>query len=310
MDHPDAHTELVDRLVEGRDSWRTLLVAGASDAGKTTFAALLGERLTGDGPAVRVDCDIGQSTIGPPATVGAASEPLEPGPSDPGTARSGDSGDAGTGTPDPLALRFVGSTSPSRHFLPLLTGVIRLVDRALAEPDARVILDDMGYYLGGGGSELHHQLVDAVLPDHLVALQRQHEVERLLDSFERRTGVEVHRLPVAEEARERSRDERRRYRRRRFARHFEGARRQTVDLSRVGLNGHVPNLADPRASSRRLLGLCGEDGSLLSLACLDSADPDAGRLEVLAPGFDPGELVSVSFGSLRLEPEETGESRA
>lgn len=293
MSPTSSATELVDALADRVDGWRKVAVVGAPGSGKTTFASALGGRLAEEGPVVRVDSDVGQSTIGPPATVGAAREPLDA---------------EGSG---PLALRFVGGTTPSRHFVPLVTGVVRLVERGIrefGESATRVVLDDSGYYEGGGGAELHYQLIDAVRPDHLVALQRDDELERLLANFDRRDDVEVHRLPVPGEARERSREERRRYRRRRFARHFTDATDHTVRLEGLGLNGHVPDLSGPRAVSDLLVGLCDREGFLMVLGRLDAADPDAGTLDVHAPPFAPERLASVSFGSLRLEPEETGES--
>ena len=50
----------------------TGLVLGASDTGKTTLVETLAGKLAEAGPVAVVDADIGQSHIGPPATVGWA----------------------------------------------------------------------------------------------------------------------------------------------------------------------------------------------------------------------------------------------
>jgi len=48
------------------------LILGASDTGKTTLAAALAKCAASRGPVGIIDADIGQSHIGPPATVGWA----------------------------------------------------------------------------------------------------------------------------------------------------------------------------------------------------------------------------------------------
>ncbi|MGH7279683.1 MAG: Clp1/GlmU family protein, partial [Candidatus Rokuibacteriota bacterium] len=50
---------------------RVTLVVGESEAGKTSLVAALGNALIARGLSVAVvDADVGQSEIGPPATVG------------------------------------------------------------------------------------------------------------------------------------------------------------------------------------------------------------------------------------------------
>jgi polynucleotide 5'-hydroxyl-kinase GRC3/NOL9 len=85
-----------------------VVLLGASDSGKTTLARILTERCTAAGRTVGlVDGDIGQSSLGPPTTVGLAilspNLPITP-------------------SPRPQVLHFVGSTSPPGHFLPLILG--------------------------------------------------------------------------------------------------------------------------------------------------------------------------------------------
>ena len=55
---------------------RVSVVIGASDAGKTTLIAALASELASRGePVGVVDSDVGQSEIGPPATVGLGRSP-------------------------------------------------------------------------------------------------------------------------------------------------------------------------------------------------------------------------------------------
>ena len=83
-----------------------------------------------------LDADVGQKTVGPPATVGHEAHPRRP----------------TTSTLDALAhadaLGFVGSTSPQDHLLPLVGALARLRDRARAEGADLVVVDTSGHGRG------------------------------------------------------------------------------------------------------------------------------------------------------------------
>lgn len=109
---------------------RVVMVIGAAEAGKTTFTAWLANHLHARGLSVGiVDADIGQSEIGPPATVGlgAVRRPLT---------RSGDA--------ETVDLEFVGVTSPGRQPWRTAEATGRLVARARTRFD-RVVVDTSGF---------------------------------------------------------------------------------------------------------------------------------------------------------------------
>ena len=85
------------------------MVFGAPDTGETFMVRKLARFLAGHGPIAIVDTDIGQSSVGPPACVGAL---RVEGRIEPWVAAT--------------QLHFVGGFSPLGHFLPLLQGLIRL----------------------------------------------------------------------------------------------------------------------------------------------------------------------------------------
>lgn len=89
-----------------------LLVIGATDIGKSTFARYLYQRLCLDARRVAyLDGDPGQSTLGPPATMTLALN-------QPGQAIFPPQGQTWRS--------FVGAVSPRGHMLPLLVGASRL----------------------------------------------------------------------------------------------------------------------------------------------------------------------------------------
>ncbi len=199
-----------------------VLLVGASDAGKTTLARyLIGEWNRKGIRVALVDGDIGQSTLGPPTTISLAFFP-------PGSLEN---------FPPPVILRFIGATSPHGHFLPLIVGLKRLVDRAAAEKVGIILVDTTGLIHGPAGRELKFRKIDLLRPQHLIALERQGEVEPLLLPYEGRRDLRVHRLPVAEAAANKSREGRRAHRERKFREYFARAHPLELSLKRVRLHG-------------------------------------------------------------------------
>lgn len=273
-----AWQELLHQLEEG-GPWRSVFVIGPTGSGKTTFCRFLGERLSRRWRTAAVDCDPGQSALGLPTSLALAWEPWDGG--------------------RPLALRFVGSTSPSGHFLGMLSGVKRLADLAVAEGAQKTIFDSSGYMDFSTGREFHFQLVDMLEPDHLVAIQQTGELEPLLRWFARRLRPRVHRLPVSSAVRVRSREERRAYREGKYARYFAGATLQALPLDGIGVVG--VDSATWRAAEwrQRLVALCDRRGFVVALGIVEALE--RGVLRLYAPSFEPGQVASVHPGSLRLD---------
>jgi len=204
-----------------------VMVLGASDSGKTTLCRILAEHWRMAGRTVGlVDGDIGQSSIGPPATIGLAI--LSP------HHRFPDS-------PFPRLLYFVGSTSPPGHFLSHILGTQSLVQSAVHLGAEIVLVDTTGLITGAAAVSLKWHKFQAIRPQHVLALQRQGELEPILQLMEDQTSLQVHRLPVSAKAVRRSHAARRKYREERFQEYFAQALRHDLhwkDLrfSRLWLN--------------------------------------------------------------------------
>jgi polynucleotide 5'-hydroxyl-kinase GRC3/NOL9 len=268
-------------LLERDPSWRTVFVLGLTDSGKTTLCRFLGRELARHWPTARVDGDPGQSFFGPPACLGLAWEPWD-------------------GNSSPV-LRFVGSTSPMRHFLQTLTGIKRLVDHAFEEGAQKVVLDSSGYMNTDAGREFHFQTLDLLEPDYLVALQQADEMEPLLASFARRVKPRLHRLQISPAVVGRSWIERRLYREEKFKRYFQGATAQVISLENLGIHGMVPALDRPESYYHRMVALCDCRGFVSVLGIVEQIELDKARLYLYAPPFQHSQIASVQFGSISLE---------
>jgi polynucleotide 5'-hydroxyl-kinase GRC3/NOL9 len=199
---------------------RRILLLGATDTGKTTFLTWLVNTLWGQGRRIGiVDADVGQSSLGPPTTIGlgVVAQPL---PS--------------LQELTPAALYFVGSTSPRGHLIPVIVGTARMVDRAQKSEVDQVIVDTCGFVSADAGQALKHYQIDLVNPDVVVCLQRADECEHILLAFRYRQRPRILRLRASQACRCRSIEERRLYRQRALQRYF--AKPKIVTLSWDDLN--------------------------------------------------------------------------
>ena len=272
-----AWEEATERILRAR--WRTLLVLGAIDVGKSHFCRALADRLLRTGRRVAlIDTDLGQKTIGPPATVTLG----YPRPSV-----------AGDGTP-PALMHFVGSTSPAGHFLPVVAGTAALAGAAQAD---HVIIDTDGMVVPAG-LFLKWQMIDAVRPDALIAIERDEELAQLRCA----TLVPVLRLAPSEAARPKSKADRAAARRRAFAAYFRDAPRVGVPIEALAIQ-HLA--AAPRhwdLMPGRLCGTIDAAGWGSGLAIIAAIDGQRHRIELVTP-VDPAGIRALRPGSILLSPD-------
>jgi polynucleotide 5'-hydroxyl-kinase GRC3/NOL9 len=276
----DGWSDIVEALRQDPAPTRCYVV-GSTDAGKTTLCRFLIGELARSAKTAYVDCDTGQSQIGPPTTEGMAFYPARP--------------------DEPPKMRFVGSTSPGGHLLQMLTGSKRLVEAAAEQGANATVIDSPGLVFGGVGLEFQFQMIDLLRPMHIVALQKGRELERLLASFASHPAITVHRVPISPAVVTRSAAERRRYREERFAAYFSEAASRTVSLRGLGLHGRVPDLRNPHGVEMRLIALNDNENFTLSLGIIEKADPGRRLLWVHAPPIEPAAIASIQFGSLYLD---------
>ncbi|MFP4616220.1 MAG: Clp1/GlmU family protein [Thiohalorhabdus sp.] len=190
---------------------RRIVVAGAADRGKSSFCRYLAARFLEAGTAAALlDADVGQKELGPPAalTLGSGAAAREPGEG-------------------AHAFYFVGAVSPRGHFLPVAVGSGRLLAQAGDQP---VIVSTDGMVRGPGRILRHYQM-EALAPDHVVALEAEGEA----GSVPVPQGTAVHRLHPAPSARARNPAERKAARQRAFRAYFRDAGRAVLDLEGLHL---------------------------------------------------------------------------
>jgi polynucleotide 5'-hydroxyl-kinase GRC3/NOL9 len=287
---------MLSGMIQVRESWKELVseirafegpsliyVMGASDRGKTTFCRYLSQSLGRDCVTAYVDCDPGQSLIGPPSTMGLEFPGRVP---------------AHLSLPE--ILFFTGSISPQGHLLQNLSGIVKLVNKAREMGASSIILDSSGYVLDPSAREFQFTVIDLLSPDFLVAFQYPGELEGILANFARRNGTVVQRMPVPDAVRTRSRFVRQEYRRIRFQAYFRQAEVRRLSLQGIGLHGSLPELL-PEMEGSLLVGLSNGDNFLVVMGVVRDCDMQGGRLCIYAPPFEPSLVRSVHFGSLHLD---------
>jgi polynucleotide 5'-hydroxyl-kinase GRC3/NOL9 len=273
---------LVDDAVRTK---HTVVLVGGLDTGKTTLSRTLlaGALEAGRAPAF-LDADVGQKSVGPPATITlkrvATAADLEP-----------------DRFAEADALSFVGSTTPEGHLLPVLAGVATLHRRAIEGGADFMVVDTSGLVSGIYGQILKYHKIELLRPDLVVGIQRGEELLPLLGVIQRFFATEVVPLGVHPGVVPTTVDERAENREAAMRRYFSG------DLHRFRVKPTVfmpalPPLFDLANLHRILVGLSDGAGAYTGLGVLEHA-PDEGVLRLISPvAAGP---KALRLGSVRLE---------
>ena len=263
-----------------------VFLLGGIDTGKTTFGLELVRRAHAAGvPAAFVDGDVGQSTIGPPTTVGLAGSGALVGGSD--LVRS------------PDAMAFVGAISPRGHLLPLVTGTARLTARARAQGSRLVVVDTTGFVSGIYGQTLKFFKMEMVAPDLIVAFERGGDLEPLVGIAQRFLPAEIAEVQVSDDVAPRSVEDRAALREARFGAYFAG------DLSRWKVKPTVfmptlPPEFDLGLLDGLVVGMDDGRGECVGIGLLEY-DEAGDFLRMVSP-VDQG-VRGLRLGSIRMDTD-------
>lgn len=278
----DPYDEVVERALASRG---VILLVGGLDSGKSTLASRIARASIEAGLQVGfLDADVGQSTVGPPATVGLrmcrSLQDLDP---------------ASLARADRLA--FVGATSPQGHLLPLVVGTRLLLDEAREQGADTVVTDTTGLVSGVYGQLLKFHKIAVLRPDLVVGLERGEELQPLLGVVRRFFAAEVLTLrvhadvvPASVEQRATNRED-----------SMRGYFQEPLQRFRVKPTVFVPALPalfDLTVLDHLLVGLSDGKGSCIGVGYLEYL-AEEGALRLISPVAEaPKALI---LGSVRLE---------
>ncbi len=260
-----------------------ILVLGASDSGKSTFARYVYTRLVEHCERVGfLDADVGQNSFGLPATLTLA---VNRGIWDvcfpPGGSRR---------------VSFVGSNTPHGVMLAVVLGLERLRRFARRMNVNALVIDTSGLVDPlHGGAELKWAKVALFRPCMVVALAREQELEPLIAPLRYLPDVCLVELPAWDGVRPRTMEMRRAYRAACYRAYFAAAPRVPLPY------GHLAVFPDRDFIAGRLAALEGRDGFALALALIESANEAVVWLRT--PWTAQERVAALRMGNLRLDLE-------
>jgi len=277
---PETHIPRSWELILPRLPRGTIMVLGASDSGKSTFARYLVRTLCADARRLGyLDCDVGQSTLGLPTTLNLA---ISPSP-----ARGWES-----------LTYFVGHISPRAHMLPLVIGAHKLQCQAQALGVTTLIVDTTGLVeASAGGVTLKHSLIELLAPTALVALRQGAELDPILRPWYHHARIQVFELQAVAEAVVKPREARIYRRHQLWRRYFDQGAFRTLPLRDLP---HIAVFGLGRACRGRLLAFQDERGLVLGLGIIQAYDLRVQELVLCTPLADLTGVRSLRIGTIRF----------
>jgi polynucleotide 5'-hydroxyl-kinase GRC3/NOL9 len=271
------------------------IILGATDTGKTTLAKFLISNLCKrDLKVALVDADIGQSFLGPPTTIGFSIFKSDP---------------TWELILSPPEIFFVGSTTPEGCFPIHLKGVKRMSDKASSSGADVIIVDTTGFILGEAGKELKIRKIDLLSPRFLIALQKESEIEPLLELYQGNSLYKILRLTLSEQVKPRTLEERRVYRTNKFQDYFKQAVIRELGTDEVQMEGEV---LDPNGDTLPLdwalringllIGLKDTHDETQALGVIRNYSEEKKVLRVLTPLREIQEVKTIQLSSHKFIP--------
>lgn len=261
----------------------TLMVIGAPDTGKSTFARYVYQRVCRAGRRVAfLDGDPGQSVLGPPTTM---------------TVALGQAAHDHFPPRGPRGRWFVGATSPRGHLLQAVVGSSRLLEVAKASGVEVVVFDTSGFVdAAGGGIALKMAKIELLRPAAVFALARGQELDRLLTPLDYWPQMRLFRLQPSTAVQARDQATRQAARAARFAAYFARAQAQVIRWA------HLAVLPAAHFTAQRLVALQDRDGLARSLGIVLEDDPAARAVTLLARPIDQRGITTLRLGDTFVDP--------
>lgn len=265
-----------------------VVLIGGSDTGKTTFASSLASDALARGiPTALVDADLGQSTIGPPTTIGLSLLEKDDDLKDPRIS----------------SMYFVGDTSPFGHLLQSIVGTKQLVEKAQVLRAELTIVDTSGLITGAMGQALKYHEIQVLDCDHIVALQRSTELEYILRSISQYEKPYLHKLQVPIEVRRIPPEVRARHRKIRFHKYFRNARVCAYRADKISIYPPIIDLIRKRDYQNLIVALKNEKSETVGVGIIVKQRTRDLVIEVLTPVQPDIKIRGLELGFLRLSEE-------
>jgi polynucleotide 5'-hydroxyl-kinase GRC3/NOL9 len=181
-----------------------------------------------------------------------------------------------------------------------------MVDRVSSYGPEVILIDTTGFVLGEAGKELKRRKIDLVSPRFILALQKEDEIEPLLGQYQDNPLCRIYRLPLSEQVRAKSMEERRMNRSNKFREYFKDSVIQDLAMEEVHIEGEV---LDPDGAilpldwslriNGLLIGLKDEKEDTLALGTVKGYSEEKKTITVLTPLREIQRVKTIRLSSLR-----------
>ncbi len=277
---PDSWNKAVETVLALQQKPAVIMVMGAADSGKSSFVTYLLNRLVSKQQKVAVvDGDLGQSDVGPSATVAyaVATKPVF----------------------EIYNLRmqngfFVGVTSPQLWAKKTLAGFAAMMEEAAKREVDYTLVNTDGFVAGDDAVRFKLEVIKQVKPNIVVAAQIQNELQPILDCL----GGTILTIQPSQALSARTQEKRKLLREMTYSKYLKEAKLICIPQSQITVeprNG-VPKNQEPEKGV--LVGLYGLGNKFLGIGVLRAVNVGRRTLKIqTAVEMKPMRLV---FGKVQL----------
>jgi polynucleotide 5'-hydroxyl-kinase GRC3/NOL9 len=182
-----------------------------------------------------------------------------------------------------------------------------MVDKASSYGPDVILVDTTSFILGEAGQELKKRKIDLVSPRFILALQKYDEIEPILEHYKANALYKIYRLPLSEQIRPRSMEERRTNRTDKFRDYFKYSSIHELGIEEVQMEGEV---LDPSGAllpldwslriNGLLIGLKDSNDETLALGLIRNYFEEKKTLRVFTPLKEIQKVRKIQLSSLRL----------
>lgn len=258
------------------------LILGGSDTGKTTLAAVLTGQLAGYGSVGIIDADIGQSHIGPPATVGWAvvDKPQV------------DFTNYAVG-----GISFVGDVTPVGHLLQLTTAITQCVQQVSKKAEL-IIIDTPGFITGPSAAALWWTVQRILQPRLILAVQHNDELSDILSGI-RSFDTQLELIESLPQMPTKSPQERRNYRQSRFIKYFQDSRLYNISLNGMAIQQGRNSTHQGLVS--RAVGLRDKKGEDIAMGVIVDWRDEGAVAVIRSPEVDIRRICCLVIGDVAID---------
>ena len=182
-----------------------------------------------------------------------------------------------------------------------------MVEKAPSQGAEVIIVDTTGFILGDAGKELKRRKIDLLSPRFIIALQKSDEIEHVLNLYQENPLYKIFRLPLSEQVRLRSMEERRVNRINKFRDYFKHSVTQELAIEDVQIEGEV---LDPNGDilpldwalriNGLLIGLKGENDDTLALGLIRNYFDEKKVVRISTPLIDIQKVKMIQLSSQKV----------